>query len=178
MRPGISRTPSRTIALGVLLASLAGCAVPLTAVQQTRYTEAQAFVHDAARTYRTIPLVLHVGTCLEGAACVKDGHLWIVPQLFNRDYFLAVIAHEIGHVVLDHRVHTATVEMEANAKGVEILQRVRGLSQADALAMMYGYLAVSQDPRAQSPGHGSACAEINDLRRRFPAATWLTCMSR
>jgi hypothetical protein len=165
----------RALALGVLLASLAGCAAPLTAVQQTRATEAQAFVHDAARVYQTRPMSLHVASCGVSSACTIGGRIYVSPKALQRDWFLGLIAHEVAHVVLDHRVPvTALNEMDANAKAVEILGRVRNVSEVEALALLYGYLAIAQGPQAQPVNHLDACTE----RRRYPDATWLTCMSR
>src|SRR5207245_2026904 len=124
------------IALAVLVASLAACAAPLSAVQQTRYTEAQAFVHDAARIYRTGPMSLRVASCGVSSACTIGGRIYVSPKVLQRDWFLGLIAHEVAHVVLDHRVPvTAMNEMDANAKAVEILGLVRKVSEPEALAL-------------------------------------------
>jgi hypothetical protein len=87
------------------------------------------------------------------------------PGSFRRGYFAvsyrtltspfrdAIVAHELGHYVLGHDapLRGATLdemerdyqqrELDANAKGVEILIRVAGFSEARALRTMYDYLA-------------------------------------
>ena len=64
-------------------------------------------------------------------------------------------------------------ELDANAKGVEILTRAAGFSEARALRTMYDYLAgvqwaLDRYPRLNLRGHKSPCEEIADLLARFP----------
>ena len=64
-------------------------------------------------------------------------------------------------------------ELDANAKGVEVLQRVERWSERTAYLVMLDYLRAAA--RAQrrggvlAPGHPAACEEVRDLARRFPA---------
>jgi hypothetical protein len=64
-------------------------------------------------------------------------------------------------------------ELDANAKGVEILIRVAGLSETRALRTMWEYLAgvqwtLDRYPRMDLRGHKSPCEEMADLLTRFP----------
>ena len=64
-------------------------------------------------------------------------------------------------------------ELDANAKSVEILERVGGLSEERALKTVYAYLlgvhwALERYPRLNLSGHKPPCVEIADLLARFP----------
>jgi len=120
------------------------------------------------------------------------------PGSFRRGYFSvsyrtltspfrdAIVAHELGHYVLGHDapLRGATLdemerdyqqrELDANAKGVEILIRVAGFSEARALRTMYDYLAgvqwaLEHRPSMDLRGHKSPCEEMTDLLTRFPS---------
>jgi hypothetical protein len=119
------------------------------------------------------------------------------PGSFRHDYFTvsaitltstfrdAIVAHELAHYVLGHDapLHGASEEqqeqdyqrreLDANAKAVEILVRVRGMTEARALRTMYDYLsgvqwALDRYPRMDLRGHRTPCDEIADLLARFP----------
>ena len=82
----------------------------------------------------------------------------------------AVVAHELAHYVLDHdtplpgdsseemkRAYQER-ELDANAKAVEILARVDGMSEARALKTIYAYLlgvhwTLERYPRLNLAGH-------------------------
>lgn len=68
--------------------------------------------------------------------------------------------------------------MDANAKGVEILSRVRSWSERTAVITFLEFLSrVAAAERRGDPrliGHASACEEITDLRARFPAHAEVT----
>jgi len=97
----------------------------------------------------------------------------------------AIVAHELAHYVLGHdaplpgdsyeeqqRAYQER-EQDANAKSVEILQRVGGMSEERALRTVYAYLlgvhwAFERYPRLKLSGHKPPCEEIGDLLTRFP----------
>src|SRR5262249_38712059 len=63
-------------------------------------------------------------------------------------------------------------ELDANAKAVEILVRVRGMLRAQAVRTMVVYLRSAQNAQnhgtPKAPGHRPAAEEITDLIARFP----------
>jgi hypothetical protein len=64
-------------------------------------------------------------------------------------------------------------ELEANAKAVEILMRVRGLTEARAAEAVVGYLRSAQRAVDRggpvAAGHRQPVEEIADLLARFPS---------
>lgn len=87
-----------------------------------------------------------------------------------------IVAHEVAHFVLGHdresRVRPASQiqdEMDANAKAVEILVRVRHRSERAAVAAVKDLLTLAAQQRwPTGPGHAGPCVELADLARRFP----------
>ena len=81
----------------------------------------------------------------------------------------AIVAHELAHYVLGHEAPLAGPprprpacaseqqrELDANAKSVEILVRVRGVPEDQALRMAYSYLLNVHRRLQRSPGRGPA----------------------
>jgi hypothetical protein len=67
----------------------------------------------------------------------------------------------------------AAQSLESNARAVQILVEVRGVSEEAALEEMYAWLLAIQRSaarRAPAPGGVSPCDEIGDLLRRYPRA--------
>jgi hypothetical protein len=100
-----------------------------------------------------------------------------------------VIAHELGHAVLGHghqptgfTDRAATLgewarlamprELEANARSVEILTRVKGWPEATSLRIvaekLRSVVRAQQRGVPVSLGHLPACEELRDLLARFP----------
>src|SRR5437899_1032174 len=114
-----------------------------------------------------------------------------VNELVLRSEFRdAIVAHELAHYVLGHDAALAGAtpearllerqqrELDANAKSVEILTRVRGVPEDQALRMAYSYLLnvhrrLERSPGEDLLGHRPPCEEIADLLARYPAQlTW------
>jgi hypothetical protein len=96
-----------------------------------------------------------------------------------------VVAHELAHYILGHegrglnipmldrRVLYERWEMDANAKGVEILARAKPMPEELALSLFYQHGIGSHRAllagRGGIPfGHRPPCEEIGDLLSRFP----------
>jgi hypothetical protein len=190
----------RTWAAAVLgLMVCAGCATMgpvLTADQQRGLAGAIDFAEATSRLYgvRRIPVV--AGQTSGFGAVWRNGTVVVAPRALTADWHDALLAHELGHAVLGHGAGTAPgfagdappgtpprplvpQELEANAKAVEILTRVKGWSERRSLRAVYWWLLgqhrEQQAGRPIVPGHLPACAEIRDLLARFPqhaALTW------
>jgi hypothetical protein len=176
------------IGLGGLL-SLTGCAA-LLSEQRRSESEIQAFADETARVYELPKVELLVNEDVPGTTALYErGRLVVSATLLRSAYRDAVVAHELARYVLRsdaplraaggyerQREHELR-EMEANAKAVEILMRVKGLGEEQALRATYGLLlayhrAVQRGVR-MLPGHRPPCEEAADLLARFPQyAEW------
>jgi hypothetical protein len=90
---------------------------------------------------------------------------------YNRS--LPLLAHELGHHILNHDQRNSAAEMAANAMGVEVLQ-VWGWSFYQAFDMRGDMLCPARG--ANTPGHLSRAEEIVDLNARYaPRADGFHC---
>ncbi|PYM89800.1 MAG: hypothetical protein DME04_25170 [Candidatus Rokuibacteriota bacterium] len=96
----------------------------------------------------------------------------------------SLVAHELAHYVLGHDRPVAGAsmaefqraqelrELDANAKAVEILIRVKGMSEKDAVDTVVAHLRSAQRVVERggpiTPGHRTPAAEIADLLARYP----------
>ncbi len=184
LRPGLA-----LIGLVGLLA-VAGCA-SLAADQQRSEAELKAFADETARVYELPKIQLLMNEDVPGLnAAYRRGQLAVSAALLLYPYRDAIVAHELAHYVLGHDAplrarggyerqrEQELREMEANAKAVEILTRVKGISEEQALRTMYAYLlafhrAVQRGPARMPPGHRPPCEEAADLLAQFPQhAAW------
>lgn len=183
--------------LGVVVT--AGCATVgplLTADQQQGLAAATDFAEATGRLYGTGRIPVVAGQTSGFGALWRNGTVLITPRALTADWRDALLAHELGHAVLGHGTGSAPgfagdappgapprplvpQELEANAKAVEILTRVKGWSERRSLRAVYWWLLgqhrEQQAGRPVVPGHLPACAEIRDLLARFPqhaALTW------
>ena len=156
----------------------------LSPPQRAGYETAQSFVDQTARLYEISKMSVRVRPLRLGRAAIyEDGQLVLDPSYLTRVTDV-VLAHEMGHALLGHTIpfwnpksvipELPRYEMEANAKAVEILVRVRGLDEREAFKSVYAALYAVH--RAQIAGtlfsygwHAPACLEIADLVQRFPA---------
>jgi hypothetical protein len=176
--------------LGVV--TLAGCATPrpaLTPDQQQGLAWAIDFADSTSRLYGMGRIPVVAGQAPGFGALWRNGTVHVVPRALTEDWRDALLAHELGHAVLGHGAGASPgsfddapratgdrrmvpKELDANAKAVEILTRVRGWSERRSLRAVYWWLLgqhrEEQTGRPVPPGHLPACAEIHDLLRRFP----------
>jgi hypothetical protein len=180
-----------TAVLGVVV--VAGCATPrpaLTPDQQQGLAWAIDFADATSRLYGMGRIPVVAGQTPGFGALWRNGTVQVVPRALTEDWRDALLAHELGHAVLGHgtgaspgsfddaprgrgdRRWMVPEELDANAKAVEILTRVRSWSERRSLRAVYWWLLgqhrEEQAGRPVPPGHLPACAEIRDLLERFP----------
>jgi hypothetical protein len=164
---------------------LAGCAT-LTPAQQESAAEVRALADRTVGLYGLPPIHLLVSRNPDDPpGSFRRGFFSVSTITLTSTFRDAIVAHELGHYVLGHdaplRGRSAgdlereyqQRELDANAKGVEILVRAAGYSEARALRTMYTYLAgvqwaLERYPRMDLRGHKPPCEEIADLLVRFP----------
>jgi hypothetical protein len=171
----------------------AACATT-SPVADTERQSVEGFVARACALYGVRPLPVRIGTLPQpgAGAAYTGGWLWVQPALAQRaetPAVRAILAHEVSHYLLHHdmrplggaalqnmgdwAVQQFPKELDANAKGVEVLERVELWSERTAYLTMFEYLRAvarrQQRGGVPAPGHLSACEEIRDLQRRFPA---------
>jgi len=183
--------PSRLAGLvAVAAALLAGC-FSMSPAQNRSLDEVRAFADDTARLYGLPQIHVLVSHNPDSPVGSYRRGFFAVNQLVLRSEFRdAIVAHELAHYVLGHDAAlTAPTpearlaerqqrELDANAKSVEILTRVRGVPEDQALRMAYSYLLnvhrrLQRSPGEDLLGHRPPCEEIADLLARYPAQlTW------
>ena len=173
-------------ALLLTAASLAtGCA-SLTPAQDRSLGEVRAFADETARHYGLLPIHVLVNRNSEGpVASYRRGFFAVSVLVLGSEYRDAIVAHELAHYVLGHDAPLTGAtpearhrereqrELDANAKSVEILTRVRGLPEDEALRRAYRYLLNVHHRLQRSPGedllgHRPPCDKIADLLARYP----------
>jgi hypothetical protein len=185
-----------TAVLGVVAA--AGCATPgppLTQDQQQGLAWAIGFADATSRLYGLGRIPVVAGQTPGFGALWRNGTVHVAPRALTAGWRDALLAHELGHAVLRHGTGASSgafdgappgtgdrqmvpKELEANAKAVEILTRVKDWSERRSLRAVYWWLLgqhrEQQAGRPIPPGHLPACAEIQDLLGRFPQHGALT----
>lgn len=176
-----------TARLGLLLLALmlAGCAT-LTPAQERNAAEVRRVADRTARLYGLPPIHLLVSrNPNDPPGSYRRGYFAVSTLTLTSTFRDAIVAHELAHYVLGHEapLHGESSddlerdyqqrELDANAKGVEILIRAAGYTEARALRTMYEYLAgvqwaLDRHPRLDLRGHRPPCEEISDLLARFP----------
>lgn len=164
----------------------AGC-VSLTPAEEHAVAEVRAIADDTARVYGVSRISVLVGSNIEGVGgTYRRGLFTISTPMLRSRHRDSVVAHELAHYLLDHdRPLSGTLaldwqreqerrELDANAKAVEILVRVRGVREEQALSLIYDHLLAFNRlvvaERTVIPwGHRPPCEEIADLLGRFPA---------
>jgi len=177
----------RGIRLAVIFSVLGfvgGC-ITLTLHQRDTVADVQRFADATAAAYNLvrIPVTVEPSTNLGYGARYRQGNFYLNVQMLNSGHLTALVAHELGHYVLGHEplVSGSSAaefqkaqerrELDANAKAVEILVRVKGMTQPQAVRTMVVYLRTAQSSQARghanAPGHRPPAEEIADLFARF-----------
>jgi hypothetical protein len=164
----------------------AGC-VSLTPAQEQAVAEVRAMADDTARAYGVSRIAVLVGSNIEGVGgSYRRGLFTISTPMLRSGHRDSVVAHELAHYLLGHdrplsgalaldwQREQERRELDANAKAVEILVRVRGFREEQALSLIYDHLLAFNRlvvaARTVIPwGHRPPCEEIADLLERFPA---------
>ena len=172
-----------------LAVALAGC-VSLTPQQEDKVAEIQRLADRATAIYGLPRLRIWIqpATNLNIGAIYRQGNIFVNVRMLDSPNLTKLIAHELGHYVLGHDSVISQVaspaeweraqqqrELDANAKAVEILVRVQGLPEREALRIVMDALRRSQDEQRRyglplTPGHLPASAELADLLARYPDA--------
>jgi hypothetical protein len=170
-----------------LLAFTGGC-VSLTPRQKDVLADVKRFADATAATYglMRIPVTVEAGTNLGIGGRYRQGNFFLNAGTLDSGHLNALVAHELAHYVLGHDQMLSGVsmtellkaqeprELDANAKAVEILVRVKGMSQPQAVRTMVVYLRSAQNAQTRgqpnAPGHRPPAEEIADLLTRFPAS--------
>ena len=175
--------PAGLLAVAVLAA---GC-FTMTDAQNRSLDEVRVFADETTRVYDLAPIHVLVSHNPESPVGSYRRGYFAVNQLVLRSEFRdAIVAHELAHYVLGHDAPLAGAtpearllerqqrELDANAKSVEILTRVRGVPEDQALRLAYSYLLnvhrrLQRSPGEDLLGHRPPCEEIADLLARYPA---------
>lgn len=170
---------------GILLCSLiiiAGCA-SLTPAQDQALRDAQAFADATTWAYGLGRVRVVAESPSPGVgATFRRGIIALNQTVLTSPFLDVLMAHELGHAVLGHEgpvlLQATQVltqrELDANAKAVEILVRIKRKTQADALWSMLAFLrSIHSTPADQERGllpvgHPPICVQIEDLLRRVP----------
>jgi hypothetical protein len=172
----------------------AGADEPLSPAEAASLREIRDFVAAAARAYRmAAPLEISVAPWIGSPALPQyaatpavytGGALYLNRRLLGHPSRDLVVAKSLAYEMLrapsaatslaDRERERRLRELDADALVVDILVRVKGWPESQALEATYGWLlamhrvaaASGQPPR---PGGVTPCEEIAALLRRFPA---------
>jgi hypothetical protein len=192
-----ARSRLRWIALAFLVAIpldvLAQSAAPLSAEEETSLREIRDFVQATAERYGMLaPLEVSVASWVgsdalpqyaSAPAVYTRGALYVNRRLLrasNRDLVIAKsLAYELlrapskATTLAERERERGQLGLDSNARTVDILVQVKGLSEEAAVEEMYTWLlaihrAAGAGGRPPRPGSVTACDEIADLLRRYP----------
>lgn len=178
----------------IIVLSFSGC-VSLPPQQAARLTEARDIANRTSKLYGVPRVRVFSEDRLSpsAAAGYAPGNNWILirRRVLGSPGFIPVLAHELGHVTLRHdlpivleggerqpdlaayRRAAEQRELDANGRAVEIMIRVLGMTERDAVMALASYLAAANTARdgraiALPHGHIHPCDQLQDLVRRFP----------
>jgi len=171
-----------------VLASAAGGCVSLTPAEKDTVGDVQRFADATAKTYGLprIPVTIQPSTNLGIGGVYRQGNFFLNVAMLESGHLTAIVAHELGHYVLGHEptsgVSMAELvraqeirELDANAKAVEILMRVKGMPRPQAVRTIVVFLLTVQNAQSRgqplTQGHRPPAEEIADLLARFPDGT-------
>lgn len=172
----------RTLRLTWAAIALAACTT-LTPADRESAEDAQSFLDRVSRAYDVQKVTLMLGSAGRGdAATIRPGGLITMDHQFlaQPDVRDTVLAHEMAHLILGHmdrppdsRDAREQREIDADVKSVEILRRVRGMSEARAFSLVATYVltlkkSLDQGGRVHSMGHGHPCRKVEALIKAYP----------
>ncbi len=170
----------------VAFAVAVGSCVSLTPQQQDKVAEVERFADATAAAYKLsrIRVAIEPATNLGIGGRYHQGNFYLNERMLGSRSLTAVVAHELAHYVLGHdtRVQGASMsefqraqelrELDANAKAVEILMRVKQMTQREAVQTIVTHLRgagrLQDRGGARAWGHRPPAEEIEDLLARFP----------
>src|SRR5712691_5131191 len=169
----------------VAFAVAVGSCVSLTPQQQDKVAEVERFADATAAAYKLsrIRVAIEPATNLGIGGRYHQGNFYLNERMLGSRSLTAVVAHELAHYVLGHdtRLQGSSMEvqraqelreLDANAKAVEILMRVKEMTQREAVQTIVTHLRgagrLQDRGGALAPGHRPAAEEIADLLARFP----------
>jgi hypothetical protein len=184
MRQGPSLIVKRAIRAGAAGLFLAGCTT-LTLLTPDQ----DAGLAEVRRMSQTIAphVQVEVGTpahpVLGAQYDARRDVIVFRPSALGGRYREALMAHELGHVVLGHHLmpgskeERAAREVDAHVAAVGILVTTHGLSEREALGMVYDWLSAASRHEARvgrdGTDHLPACQQAAELLARFPQyETW------
>jgi hypothetical protein len=188
MRARTGRPSPRAALVALVAGVLAGC-VTLTPKQQETLEDVRRFADATTAAYNVPRIRVNVepGTNLGIGGRYRQGNFYINVGMLNSRNLNSLVAHELAHYVLGHDMPVAGAsmaefqlaqelrELDANAKAVEILMRVKGMSEKDAVGTVVTHLRGAQRAVERggpiTPGHRTPAAEIADLLARYPGTT-------
>jgi hypothetical protein len=166
---------------------------PLSAEEEASLQEIREFVQATAQRYRMVaPLEVSVAPWVgtgslpqyaSAPAVYTRGTLYLNRRLLrasNRDLVIAKsLAYEMlrapsrATTLAERERERAQLSLDGNARAVDILVQVKGLSEEAAVEEVYAWLlgiyrAAGAGTRPSRP-ESIACDEIADLLRRYPA---------
>lgn len=170
----------------LLLALIAAACATLTPAQEQSAAEVRALADATFRIYDVPRISIVIGAHVKGTGGTYEGGMFTLGAGMlasaTRD---VVVAHELAHYILGHdgkRLNVTTIdrralyeqwELDANAKGVEILTRAKPMPEELALSLFYQHGIGSHHALLNSQGgvpfgHKPPCEEVADLLARFP----------
>lgn len=172
--------PTRLVAAALVVCAAAAC-VTLTPEQEKSAAEVRALAGEAFRIYKVPSIPIVIGAHVKGTGGTYEGGMFTVGSGMlastTRD---VVVAHELAHYILGHdgkRLNVTTIdrraiyeqwELDANAKGVEILSRAKPMPEELALSLFYQHGIGAHRVGGIPFGHKPPCEELADLLARFP----------
>ena len=172
----------RTLRLTWAAIALAACTT-LTPADRESAEDAQSFLDRVSRAYDVQKVTLMLGSAGRGdAATIRPGGLVTMDHQFlaQPDVRDTVLAHEMAHLILGHmdrppdsRDAREQREIDADVKSVEILRRVRGMSEARAFSLVATYVltlkkSLDQGGSVHTMGHGHPCRKVEALIKAYP----------
>jgi hypothetical protein len=167
---------------------------PLSAEEEVSLQEIRDFVRAAARRYRMVaPLEVSVASWVGSgslpqyantSAVYASGYLYVhrrVLRASNRDLVIAkAIAYEMLRVpskattLAERERERGALTLDSNARAVDVLVQVKGVSEEAAVGEMYAWLlAIHRGAgiagRPRPAGAVTPCDQIADLLERYPA---------